>query len=86
MTMMKITIHDDENNNSGGSTDFRKQKLSIKPHKTGKVVRLLAQDLRKLVNGIKTLLYSQAVRHKKDLEENQGGDELLLKYRAEEKE
>ena len=56
---------DDENNNAGGSTDCRKWKLSVKPHKKGKVVRSLTQCQGQLVNGIKTLADSLAVRHKK---------------------
>lgn len=58
----------------------------MKPHKTGKVLRSFTQGLGQLANEIKILAYSQAVRHKKDLEENQRRDEIFLKYQAEEKE
>ena len=37
-----------DENNAEGSTDCRKRKLSVKPHKKGKVVRLLNQGLHQL--------------------------------------
>ena len=49
-------------------------------------MRSLNQALGQLANGIKTQVDSQAVWHKKDLEENRRRDELFLKYQTEEKE
>ena len=62
----------------------QKRKLTVKPHK-GKVVRSLTQGLGLLASGMKRLAESQAVRHKKEMEENHRRDELFLKFREDDK-